>query len=106
MFTRHGIREYGEAGHSHSPTTPIPIHPVLSAIEFILKHLTPKSLRRPHPSASLFMDTVSPHLALASFACFDPKWNKIMNGTAVPRDHRVRVQRPPKLSPTQFLKEK
>ena len=35
----------------------IPIHPHISAIEFILKHLTPKSLRRPHPSASLLMDS-------------------------------------------------
>jgi hypothetical protein len=43
--------------------TPSPLH---SAIEFLRKHLTPKPLRRPHPSASLFMDTVSPHPALAA----------------------------------------
>jgi len=38
------------------PDAPFPIHPLLSAIEFILKHLTQKSLRHHHPSASLFMD--------------------------------------------------
>jgi len=51
----------GQTGHSQ-----FPIHPLHSAIEFILKPLAQKSLRRPHPSASLFMDTVSPHPALAS----------------------------------------
>jgi hypothetical protein len=48
------------------PATPAllpPIRPRISAIEFIFKHLTQKSLRRPIPSASLFMAFFSSHLA-------------------------------------------
>jgi hypothetical protein len=34
----------------------IPVHPLISAIEFILKQFAQKLLRHPYPSASLLMD--------------------------------------------------